>query len=92
MSCTLKEAAAVESQAEQFAILCGILARAIKQKCHVESNTETKQSCQLVDDTVKEGSMRSHVAASRLLTSASESSENVVADISPISSEACECS
>ena len=82
----------MESKADQFVILSGILGEAIRQKCHVESNTETKQSWQLVDDAIKEGSVSSHVAASRLLTSASESSENVVADISPISSEVCECS
>jgi len=54
--------------------------------------SKTTQSWQLADDAIKEESMSSHVAASRLLTSASESSENVVADIPPISSEACECS
>ena len=57
----------------------------------VESNTETMQSLQLVGDAIKEGSMSSHVCASRLLPSASESSETVVADISPIFSKACEC-
>ena len=91
MSRALQEAAAMESQAEQFVINCGILAKAIKQKCHVESRTETKQSWQLVDDAVKEGSMSSHVAASRFLPSASESSESVVADVSQISSKTFEC-
>ena len=55
--------------------------------------SKTTQSWQLADDAIKEEIMSSHVAASRLITSASESSENVVADISsPTSSEECECS
>ena len=71
-------------------------ARPISVQCSVGSwakLSKTTHSCQLVDDAIKEESMSSNVAASRLLTSASESSENVVADISsPISSEVCEFS